>query len=104
MDQFSAIGERGGTDRVELFEPSSVVDVGCGVGHWLAEFQRLGVDDVTGVDGGYVDRDRLRIPVECFHAHDLGEPLRLSRAFDLAMSVELAEHLDEQAADSSSAR
>jgi len=36
--------------------PSSVLDVGCGVGTLLAEAQDLGVSEIVGMDGDYVDR------------------------------------------------
>jgi SAM-dependent methyltransferase len=78
---------------LRLLAPRSVVDVGCGSGTWLAAFRRHGVRDVLGIDGDYVDADQLDIPRERFLAHDLSEPLRLERTFDLAMSLEVAEHL-----------
>lgn len=73
--------------------PSSVVDVGCGTGTWLAAFQSAGVIDVLGVDGDYVDRAALNIPVDRFRPADLSALLRLDRSFDLAISLEVAEHL-----------
>lgn len=76
----------------------SVVDVGCGQGAWLSVFRKLGVTDVHGVDGDYVDRTALLIPESQFQAADLSEPLRMERTFDLAMSVEVAEHLPAEAA------
>jgi SAM-dependent methyltransferase len=78
---------------VERLRPRSVVDVGCGLGTWLAVFMENGVADVTGVDGDYVDSSRLEIPAERFVAHDLSTPLSLDRRFDLAVSLEVAEHL-----------
>jgi SAM-dependent methyltransferase len=76
----------------------SVVDVGCGQGAWLAVFAEHGTG-AYGVDGDYVDRERLEIPPERFHAHDLTLPLHLPRAFDLAVCLEVAEHLPADAAD-----
>jgi len=78
---------------VERLRPRSVVDVGCGLGTWLSVFLENGVADVTGVDGDYVDASRLEIPAERFVAHDLSTPLSLDRRFDLAVSLEVAEHL-----------
>ena len=78
---------------VELVRPASVVDVGCGEGHWLAAFRKAGVEDVVGVDGDYVDRSRLAIPKERFVPHDLNTVYRSERRFDLAMSVECGEHI-----------
>lgn len=76
----------------------SVVDVGCGSGEWLATFAALGVDDYLGVDGGYVDPTTLSIPVERFLSRDLEAAFRIDRRFDLATSLEVAEHLDASSA------
>jgi|GEM_PF-573647 len=78
---------------LEWLQPQSVVDVGCGLGAWLSVFQELGIQDYLGVDGDYVDTSRLQIPIETFLARDLTQPLRLDRRFDLAISLEVAEHL-----------
>ncbi len=76
-----------------LLQPRSVVDVGCGIGTWLTVFQQHGVEDICGIDGSYVETQTLEIPESCFMAHDLTQPLHLSRPFDLVMSLEVAEHV-----------
>jgi len=76
-----------------LVRPRSVLDVGCGVGAWLSVFAEHGVSDLLGVDGDHVPRDRLMIPTSSFLAADLAGALRLDRTFDLALSLETAEHL-----------
>jgi SAM-dependent methyltransferase/predicted O-methyltransferase YrrM len=73
--------------------PKSIVDVGCGTGSWLATFQKLGIADCLGIDGDYVDRTLLQIPLTQFQALDLKQPLQIKRKFDLAISLEVAEHL-----------
>jgi SAM-dependent methyltransferase len=78
---------------LDFVDARSVVDVGCGVGTWLSVFRDHGVGDVLGVDGDYVPRAQLEIPSEQFHAADLSEPLSVGRRFDLAVSLEVAEHL-----------
>jgi 2-polyprenyl-3-methyl-5-hydroxy-6-metoxy-1,4-benzoquinol methylase len=77
----------------ELTRPKSVVDVGCGTGIWLSVFRKLGVQDILGIDGEWVDIRTLRIPRERFQTADLSEPLRPERGFDLVISLEVAEHL-----------
>lgn len=84
---------------LRLGRPRSVVDVGCGVGTWLAVFRELGVEDICGVDGDYVDREQLEIPPSYFLPWDLTRPLRLGRRFDLAVSLEVAEHLPAECAE-----
>lgn len=84
----------------EWIYPNSVVDVGCGTGAWLSVWQELGIRDYLGIDGQYVERQRLLIPPETFLAKNLVEPFRLNRKFDLAMSLEVAEHLPPASADS----
>lgn len=83
---------------VELVHPSSVVDVGCGTAAWLAAFRSAGIEKVTGVDGDYVNRSQLEIPQELFVSADLTKPLKLPARFDLAVCLEVAEHLPPQAA------
>ena len=78
---------------MELVRPESIVDVGCATGAWLSVFRDCGVDTVLGLDGSYVDRSELLIPSECFCATDLERAFTLSRRFDLAISLEVAEHL-----------
>lgn len=84
---------------VELLGPKSVVDVGCARGEWLSVYRELGVEDVVGVDGDYVDVDHLLIDRQSFHAQDLAQGVALERTFDLASSLEVAEHLPAEAAD-----
>jgi SAM-dependent methyltransferase len=78
---------------------TSVVDVGCGVGTWLSVFMEHGISDVVGVDGDYVDRGELAIPVDAFHDHDLAYPLRMNRRFDVALCLEVGEHLQPGASE-----
>ena len=84
----------------ELVAPRSIVDVGCGVGTWLKAAGELGIRDLAGLDGAYVDRSMLQIPADQFTATDLTQPFHLRRTFDAALSLEVAEHLPEASAAS----
>ncbi len=83
----------------EFIQPKSVIDVGCGTGTWLSVFQEYGVEDIWGVDGDYVDRKNLEIPQDRFLSFDLKSPLSLDRQFDLVVSLEVAEHLPQNDAE-----
>lgn len=85
---------------LEILHPRSIVDFGSGVGTWLRAFMDLGIKDVLGLDGTYVETDALRIPVEHFLPSDLSQPIDLGRKFDLVMSLEVAEHLPPECAQS----
>lgn len=82
----------------EIVKPASVVDIGCGTGHWLSAAKELGAEDILGIDGEWVSKAQLAIPASNFLVHDLATPLKLGRRFDLALSFEVAEHLPEAAA------
>jgi SAM-dependent methyltransferase len=83
---------------VSLLKPASIVDVGCGAGHWLAAASELGISDVMGVEGDWIGAAEVAIPREKIVIHDLGTPLDLGRRFDLAIALEVAEHLPESKA------
>ena len=84
------------------YNPESLVDVGCGEGVWLEVASKLKPQlKVIGIDGPYVNRDRLRIPRDCFYGHDLeaGIPSHAPTVYDLALCIETAEHLTPSAGD-----
>jgi SAM-dependent methyltransferase len=76
-------------------EINSVLDVGCGQGAWLSVWREHGVSDIKGIDGNYVDLDRLKIPREHFIVGDLRKSFCLGRRFDLVQCLEVAEHIPE---------
>ena len=78
---------------LEYVTPRSIVDFGCGTTTWLSVFSEHGVTDVIGVDGDYVDRNQLEIPQERYVSWDLEQPFEVEREFDLAISLEVGEHL-----------
>jgi SAM-dependent methyltransferase len=78
---------------IDLLQPKSVVDVGCGTGAWLSVFREHDIEDVFGIDGDYVDRHSLLIPHGQFLAVDLRHQIPIARQFDLVLSLEVAEHI-----------
>jgi SAM-dependent methyltransferase len=84
---------------LELIQPLSVIDFGCGIGTWLSVFEENGVKDIVGVDGDYVDMRTLLIPTEGFIPLDIASPIRMDRTFDLVISLEVAEHLPHKLAN-----
>ena len=97
-------GYRAGVDPVLLAacvraQPGqSVLDVGCGQGAWLSVWKNLGVQDVTGIDGNYVNRESLLISEDSFVPCNLAEGFELGQRFDLVQSLEVAEHLPAESA------
>lgn len=101
FDYIDAGARRSAQRMIKLVQPwlnaQSVVDLGSGRGVWLREWMSAGVSEVLAADGEYVDRDRLAVPAESFHACDLTQPLDLGRRFDLAQSLEVGEHMPNSA-------
>lgn len=83
----------------DLITVNSVVDVGCGNGAWLAVFRETGTADVLGIEGDWIDEDQLLIDAGCFRRWSLSASLPVDRRFDLAISLEVAEHLPPERAD-----
>lgn len=79
------------------FKPGSVVDIGCGIGIYLKEFKKNGVE-IFGVDGSHnaINKSLVGGKIRLF---DLTKPLVLEKKYDLCLCIEVAEHLEEAHAD-----
>lgn len=75
---------------VELFHPATVIDVGCGEGWFLREFEASGATTL-GVDGSWVDGAQ--------HVDLTAPPYPPFDRRDLALCLEVAEHVDAEHAD-----
>ncbi|MBN8507262.1 MAG: hypothetical protein J0L57_01475 [Burkholderiales bacterium] len=84
----------------DLHKPTSLLDIGCGQGTWLAVAERLGVTALTGLDGPWIRKDALLSKVIDFTAVNMEGDIPITRRYDLAMSVEVAEHLSARRASS----
>lgn len=84
----------------EAIKPKTVLDVGCATGIWLAQAQKQGAQTIRGIDGPWVPRKELEIDEDFFLEHDLSHnnPNDID-CYDLALCIEVAEHLAPDAAD-----
>ena len=77
-------------------KPKKVVDVGCGRGPWLKAFSDSGSKELVGIDGDWVRQEDMLDKKIKFYSIDLSSAVinnPLNKKFDLAMSLEVAEHL-----------
>ncbi len=84
---------------IQLFNPGSVIDVGCGIGTFLHVFYENNIKDITGLDGSWVDKSKLFIGEKYFTETDLEHAISFNRKYDLVLCLEVAEHLSEKASD-----
>lgn len=73
--------------------PASVVDLGCGLGFFLAAMSARGASEVRGVDADWIAGLTLEVPRDVCVLHDLAQPYTEDRRYDLAACLEVAEHL-----------
>jgi SAM-dependent methyltransferase len=81
--------------------PESVIDIGCGRGSWLKAFKHAGAHRLVGIDGPWIKQVDMPNGSIRFLSADLNIPLDTNRFghFDLAISVEVAEHLEPDSAE-----
>ena len=83
-----------------VYKPTRVLDIGCGIGAWLAESKMRGATQLRGLDGPWVASDQLRIPPDSFERIDFeSTEWPEIRPVDLAISLEVAEHLSIKAGE-----
>lgn len=78
---------------LEIIHPKSVVDIGCNTGEFLAVFKEFGVNHLLGIDGPWNDKSKFRISKNDYLQADLAKPFKSKKKIDLAVSLEVAEHL-----------
>lgn len=81
------------------YKPNSVIDFGCGVGTWLNVCKGLGVSKIKGFEGPWLDIGHLVIEKENFSHADLTNQIKFDEKFDLAITLEVAEHIKKEKAD-----
>ena len=72
----------------------SIVDFGCGPGIWLEAFKKNGCR-VQGYDGGTY-KPYYRIKQDEFMNVNLTEKINFKEKYDLAITLEVAEHIEEK--------
>lgn len=77
----------------------SIIDYGCGIGTWCIAAKELGVDEVCGIDSNLLNHDDLIGQHIEFRQLDIAQPIDLHRDFDMAMSMEVGEHLQTSVSD-----
>lgn len=82
-----------------FFTPASIVDMGCGAGGWLKAAGDLGANQLVGFDGYWNSQANMMDQKIKFTAIDLNESLGASERFDLAISLEVAEHLKPESSE-----
>jgi SAM-dependent methyltransferase len=75
----------------EKHQPRSVLDIGCGIGAYLQLFGQHGATRLFGVDG--IPPEAAALERGAYRMLDLAQPLALEGMFDLAICVEVAEHM-----------
>lgn len=85
---------------VETFHPQSVIDIGCGSGALLVELRKLGVRLLLGLDFSDAGLDIARARGLDVRKFDITTDRWTGKEmFDVAVSMETAEHLPASAAD-----
>jgi hypothetical protein len=71
-----------------------VLDVGCGRGTWLKACHELGSARLLGLDGDWNKQLLMIDTTIILQSIDLNKPFSVAEKVDLAMSLEVAEHLE----------
>ena len=77
---------------------NSVLDFGCGMGTWCKALD-LGIKNFLGIDKHQYEPAYMLIPAEKYMQFDLCKPLELACMADMAISVEVAEHINPEYSD-----
>ncbi len=78
---------------MERIRPTSVLDLGAGVGSFMRAFLDRGVDDVAGVDLCLFEPDLFVVDPALIDQGDLNEPVDRGRRYDLTISLEVGAYL-----------
>lgn len=73
----------------------SIIDFGCGMGTWgrAALDLDMKINDFLGIDQHKYDESYMAIAQKNYMTYDLRKSFNINRKYDLAISVEVAEHI-----------
>jgi len=83
---------------VEDFKPKSVLDVGCGMGLYVNEFDKLGID-VQGFDGSPAAIRQTVAKKNLVWQEDIRDLDTSDKKYDMVLCVEVAEHIPKKYAN-----
>jgi SAM-dependent methyltransferase len=78
---------------IDYFNPSSVVDLGCGNAEFLSEFYKKGIL-IQGYEGSCFAIKKALIDKKYIQLFDLKNKIDSPRRYDLALCLEVAEHIE----------
>jgi len=84
---------------LKYYKPKSIVDIGCGAGIYLKEFAEKGVDKLLGLDGSPAAAEEFLLSKDKLIIFDLAKKYNFTENYDLAICLEVAEHLEKEDAD-----
>lgn len=84
---------------LKYYNPESIVDIGCGAGIYLNEFNKKGIKNIFGIDGAPSAKEEFLLEKDKLVIFDLAQKYNFKEKYDLSLCLEVAEHLEERDAD-----
>ncbi len=92
VNKYGAFAEELIPVLIDMYDPASVVDVGCGAAMYLAAFHKRGVK-VKGYEGSQAALKYGLLSPEHIELYDLKNGLQSYTRYDLCLCIEVAEHI-----------
>lgn len=86
------------TEWLKHFSPKKVIDIWCGTWSFVKVFRDKWIETIW-VDWSWVDKSQLFMDEQYFIEKDLEKEHDFDNKYDLAISLEVAEHLSKQSAE-----